>query len=410
MATVAEIIEHYCDPKTEGRPWAVSWSGGKDSTTVLVLVCRALQMIPANRRTRWVNVIMLDTKIENPILEDYMRRQVRAFNRWARQNDMPISAEIVSRPIKRSFWVGVVGWGWTLPTNGDDRYCTHALKIEPQNARLADGNPCLQLIGSRSEESTRRAMTINKYREERGSRFSVSPYNDGRWIYLPIVDYTTNEIWQILLNPLPWGPSDEIRRLYKDATGECALINPGGSVKATQACGARFGCWVCPPIIRDRSTENMANVYEWMKPLTEWRQLLKDVHNPKKNPHLRSGYRRNRTPMGPGKGCLAIHARKYLLKELLRTQEDVNRLRELDENPLHRVPIELISQEEVDMIHAAWAEDADKRPWLIDNREMEPGDFEKAEKRLSERQELRKERRAKKKQLLDEKPFVVTTV
>ncbi|MFC3802829.1 phosphoadenosine phosphosulfate reductase family protein [Cohnella sp. GCM10012308] len=410
MATVAEIAEQYCDPNTGQQPWAISWSGGKDSTTVLVLVCRTLQMLPATKRTRPVHVIMSDTKIENPILEDYMHRQVGAVNGWARWAKLPITAEIVSRKAKRSFWVGILGWGWTLPTNGDDRYCTHALKIEPQNLRLAEIDPCLQLIGSRSEESTRRAATIDKYREERGSRFTVSPYSDGRRIYMPIVDYTTDEVWQILLNPLPWGQSEEIRKLYKDATGECALINPGGSVKATQACGARFGCWVCPPITRDRSTENMAVKYEWMKPLTEWRQLLKDVHNPKKHPELRSGYRRNRTPMGPGKGCLAIHARKYLLDRLLQTQEDVNRLRELDENPLHRAPIALISEDEVEMIREAWAEDEAKRPWLINNREMEPGDFEKAEKLLAEQQELRKERRAKKKQLLEEKPFVVATV
>jgi len=410
MATVAEIAEQYCDPANEGQPWAVSWSGGKDSTTVLVLVCRAIQMLPANRRTRPVHVIMSDTRIENPILEDYMHRQVFAVNTWARKTGLPITAEIVSRKNKRSFWVGILGWGWTLPTNGDDRYCTHALKIEPQNLRLAEIDPCLQLIGSRTEESTRRAATIDKYREERGSRFTVSPYSDGRRIYMPIVDYTTDEVWQILLNPLPWGSSEEIRKLYKDATGECALINPGGSVKATQACGARFGCWVCPPITKDRSTENMSSIYEWMKPLTEWRQLLKDVHNPKKHPELRSGYRRNRTPMGPGKGCLAIHAREFLLERLLQTQQDVNRLRELDDNPLHHDPIELISQEEVELIRAAWAEDRAKRPWLIDNREMEPGDFEAAEKLLSEKAELRKERRAKKKQLLDEKPFVVATV
>ncbi|WP_135552070.1 phosphoadenosine phosphosulfate reductase domain-containing protein [Paenibacillus cymbidii] len=410
MAAVAEIAEQYCDPDTQGRPWAVSWSGGKDSTTVLALVCRALQMLPSSKRTREVIVIMSDTKIENPILEDYMRRQVRAVNRWARQNAMPLTAEIVSRPIKRSVWVGWLGWGWTLPTNGDDRYCTHALKIEPQNQRLTDVNPCLQLIGSRTEESTRRAATIETYREERGSRFTVSPYSDGRRIYMPIVEWTTDEVWQVLLNALPWGSSDEIRKLYKDATGECALINPGGSVKATQACGARFGCWVCPPITKDRSTENMSAKYEWMKPLTEWRQLLKDAHNPKKHPDWRSGYRRNRTPLGPGKGCLAIHARKYLLTELLQAQQEVNTLRAYDENPLHRVPIELISAEEIELIRAAWEEDAVKRPWLIDDREMEPGDWDRAVTRLAEKEVVRKQKRAEKKQKLADKAYPAVTI
>lgn len=325
-----------------------------------------------------------------------------------RRHNVPLEVRVVSRENTRSFFVGVIGKGWTLPTNGDDRYCTHALKIEPQNRAVEDINPCLLFIGTRTDESARRAATIEKYREEKGSRFSISPYNKGRKIYMPIVDYTTDEIWQILLNPLPWGSSEDIRRLYKDATGECALINPDGAKKATLACGARFGCWTCPPITKDRSTENMSKVYEWMTPLTEWRQLLKDVFNAKKNPQFRSGYRRNKTPMGWGKGCLAISARKYLLEKLLETQKDVNKLRALDANPLHHYPIELISFEEIEMIKASWAEDESLRPWLVDNSEVESGDWEKAEKLLAEKQVIRRQKKLAK--MKEGKPQFVVSI
>lgn len=390
MMTVAEIAELYLDEKTSGRPWAVAWSGGKDSTTVLALVCRAIKMIPETKRTREVRVVMSDTKMENPILERYMHRQVDLVNDWSYVNKAAMEVRVVTREINRSFFIGVVGKGWTLPTNGDDRYCTHMLKIEPQNKAVEDIDPCLLLVGSRSDESHRRAATIKKYQEGKDSRFSVSPYNKGRKIYLPIVDYTTEEIWEILLNPLPWGDSEDIRKLYKDATGECAVINPLGADKASKFCGARFGCWTCPPITKDKSTENMSKKYEWMVPLTEWRQLLKDVHNPKKHPEFRSGYRRNMTPLGPGMGCLAISARKHLLERLLQAQEDVNRLREMDPNPLHRPPIQLISPEEIELIREAWEEDAKHRPYLIDNSEMVPGDWEAAAKRNEERKEARR--------------------
>ncbi|MEF3312569.1 phosphoadenosine phosphosulfate reductase family protein [Paenibacillus sp. GYB004] len=393
MLTVSEIVELYLDQETEGQPWALAWSGGKDSTTVLALVCRALQMIPAVKRTRDIRVVMSDTKMENPILEEYMHRQVDAVNDWAYSAGMPIEVRVVSREDSKSFFVGIIGKGWTLPNNGDDRYCTHHLKIDPQNKAVEDINPCLLLIGTRTDESARRSGTIEKYRDGKGSRFSTSPYNKGRRIYMPIVEFTTDEIWQVLLNPLPWGSSEEIRKLYKDATGECALINPNGAQKTAKFCGARFGCWVCPPITKDKSTENMAKIYDWMKPLTEWRQLLKDVHNPKKNPQFRSGYRRNRTPMGYGKGCLAISARRYLLETLIQTQEDVNRLRVMDSNPLHRAPIELINSYEIGLIRKHWEEDAKERPWLIDNQEMEPGDFRKAEILIAEKMDRKREKR-----------------
>jgi DNA sulfur modification protein DndC len=392
MATISEIAELYLDPETEGRPWAVAWSGGKDSTTVLALLCRAIMIIPSDKRTRDVRIVMSDTRMENPILERYMHQQVDQVNDWAYQNHIPFEVRIVSREDSRSFFVGTLGKGWTLPNNGDERYCTHHLKIEPQNKAIEDINPCLLLIGTRSDESARRFATIEKYRAEKGSRFSISPFNKAK-LYMPIVDFTTDEVWKILLNRLPWGESEPIRNLYKDATGECALINPDGAQRTSKFCGARFGCWTCPPITKDKSTENMANVYEWMKPLTEWRKLLKDVHNPKINPQFRSGYRRNKTPMGPGKGCLAISARKFLLEHLLQTQADVNRLRELDANPLHRAPIQLISPEEVELIHQHWVEDETERPWLIDNREMEPGDFAKGESLISEKMDAKRKKR-----------------
>jgi DNA sulfur modification protein DndC len=396
MATITEIIELYLNPETEERPWAIAWSGGKDSTTVLSLVCQALKMIPLEKRNREIRVIMSDTKMENPVLEHYMHQQVDLVNDWAYKNNVPLEVRVVSREINRSFFVGVIGKGWTLPNNGDERYCTHALKIEPQNKAVEDIDPCLLLLGSRSDESARRSATIEKYRAEKGSRFSISPYNKGIRLYMPIVEYTTDEVWKILLNPLPWGSSEPIRNLYKDATGECALINPDGATKTTKFCGARFGCWTCPPITKDKSTENMSMVYDWMVPLTEWRQLLKDVHNKKKNPDFRSGYRRNKTPMGPGRGCLAISARKFLLDKLLETQRDVNRLRQLDANPLHRAPIELISQEEVDLIRNHWQEDAAERPWLIDNREMKTGDFAAAEKLIAEKMKIRRRKKQEK--------------
>lgn len=363
---VEEIKELYADQDAPG-PWAVACSFGKDSTTVLSLVCRALMEIPAEERWREVQVVTSDTKIENPELEVYAHHQSTLLNEWAKANGMPITSHIVCRELKRSFWIQHLGKGYPLPGNGKDRTCTHSLKIEPQNKYLQQMKPALLFLGSRDDESARRARTIKKYQEERGSRFGESPYQPGIRFYTPIRELTTEEIWEFLLAPLPWGSSLEIRRLYREATGECGLINPKGATKSRHACGARFGCWVCPPVTKDKSTENMALVHQWMYPLTVFRTELKETYDSKKHPENRSGFMRNKKPLKPGQGCILIPVRKRMLERLLETQAEVNDIRALDGLD----PLTLISEEEVQTIRAQWVEDEAQRPWLIAGEDID---------------------------------------
>lgn len=359
-AIIDEIKALYLDKSTLG-PWAVACSFGKDSTTVLSLVCRALQEIPTADCWREVHVVTSDTKIENPEMEVYAHHQSQLVNEWAKQHGIPIFSHIVCRELKRSFWVQHLAKGYPLPGNGKDRTCTHSLKIEPQNKFLQDLKPDLLLLGTRDDESARRARTIKKYEEERASRFGNSPYQPGIRFYTPIREITTEEVWEFLQAPLPWGSSLEIRRLYREATGECGLLNPNGATKGRHACGARFGCWVCPPVQRDKSTENMALTHQWMLPLTEFRIELKEAYDSKKHPENRSGFMRNHKALKPGQGCILIHVRKRMLERLLKVQQEVNDLRAED----GLEPLKLISDEELQFIRDQWAEDETERPWLI---------------------------------------------
>ena len=364
---VDEIKALYLD-RTEPGPWAVACSFGKDSTMVLSLVCRALQEIPAEDRWRQVHVVTSDTKIENPELQVYAHSQSRQINEWAARNALPITSHIVCRPLKRSFWVQHLGKGYPLPGNGKDRTCTHSLKIEPQNKFLQEIKPALLLLGSREDESSRRARTIAKYEESKASKFGYSPYQPDIRFYTPIREITTEEVWQYLQSPLPWGSSLELRRLYREATGECGLLNPHGATKGRHACGARFGCWVCPPVQRDKSTENMALVHQWMLPLTEFRKELKEAWDGKKHPENRSGFMRNKKRLKPGQGCILIPVRKRMLERLLQVEEEVNELRAQDGLEW----LKLISDEEVQMIREQWAEDERERPWLIAGEDVDP--------------------------------------
>lgn len=53
-------------------PWVIGYSGGKDSTTALYLVWRALEGLPAEERTKTVYVISSDTLVETPVIVDYI--------------------------------------------------------------------------------------------------------------------------------------------------------------------------------------------------------------------------------------------------------------------------------------------------------------------------------------------------
>lgn len=355
MLSVAEMVELYTDP-SHNDPWVIGWSGGKDSTTVLELVTRTLQVVPKDKRTRQIFAIMSDTLMENPELDHYMVGQVELVNKWAAENEMPLEAVQVHRKDDSSFFYLLIGKGYPLP-NQKNRWCTHKLKIEPQNKIIAEINPALVLLGVRSEESARRAASIERYRESKESRFGYHFNFPEIRTYMPIVDYLIDEVWAVLQQPLRWGSSEDIRRLYREATGECALTNPEGATELANACGARFGCWTCPPIKKDKSTENMAEIHEWMSPLVAWRKVLLEVY---KNADSKSGYMRNGKFLGEGKGSLTLKAKEYLLTTLLATEEKVNDLREGVGLP----PLKLLSSLEVEMIRRQWVIDSEKAPWL----------------------------------------------
>jgi len=54
------------------QPWVIGYSGGKDSTTVLQLVWKALEGLPAESRQKPVFVIASDTRVETPVIVEYI--------------------------------------------------------------------------------------------------------------------------------------------------------------------------------------------------------------------------------------------------------------------------------------------------------------------------------------------------
>jgi DNA sulfur modification protein DndC len=396
----AEIERMYLD-ESDGRDWAVAWSGGKDSTCVMGLVVSVLESIPPEKRTRKVHAVMSDTVVENPNLEAYMHDQVDKLRRYAVQKELPIEVHLVKRPPEQSYFYLILGRGYFLPmNNGQGRWCTDRLKIQPQNKILAEIKPSYILLGSRLAESENRKRSIEKWTEENdpiSRKIGAHPYLPDTKTFMPIVDFTVEDVWAYLqFERLGWSSTHAVRKLYKEATGECGFSNPRGTKNAVEACGARFGCWTCPVILNDRSTEKMSEYNAWMRPLSEWRMLQIKVFGDYKPPRepgqsrkersevlrkweainaqikriTKSGYNRNGKRMTDKQGnprddygTITVEAREYLFEKLIETEAKVNELRAAQNLP----PLQLISNEEKRMIREQWEIDRKHYPHLVTN-------------------------------------------
>lgn len=387
----AYLLEMYLD-ESDKRDWAVAWSGGKDSTAVMGVLISTLEALPAEKRWRKVHVVMSDTVVENPVLETYMHDQVAKLSAYVKRKELPVEVSIVKRKLEHSYFVLVLGRGYFMPqNNGAGRWCTDRLKITPQNDKLREINPSFILIGTRLTESTKREQSIRKWSisERIGEHVSLPETKT----FMAIVDWTIDDVWNYLAdNKLGWTSTTAVRTLYKEATGECGINNPKGveaKARNMEACGARFGCWLCPVVMTDRSTEQMAKTHEWMEPLTEWRELQVKVFGAFKparrkgmdlkarSAELRkweaigeeiklitkAGYNRAGKRMKDGQGTFTLEARKWLFERLVDTQNLVNRLRKYD----GLEPLELISGDEVRKIMELWAEDERDYPHLLRN-------------------------------------------
>lgn len=275
-----EIQGTYID---DSRPWVVGYSGGKDSTTALQLIWYAISKLPEEKRKKRIFVISSDTLVETPIIVDYINDTLDSINKEAKKQGLPFSAEKVVPLIKDTFWVNLVGRGYPAPQTGF-RWCTERMKIRPADKFITDKvskyGEIITVLGVRKGESSTRDQLMNLY-EIKGSILQRHSRFPNAYVYTPIKDFSTNDVWTYLLqNPSPWGSNNrDLVALYKNAqAGECPLVVDD----TTPSCGnSRFGCWVCTVVERDRSMEALIDSgEEWMEPLLEIRDYLSSTQEP----------------------------------------------------------------------------------------------------------------------------------
>ena len=339
-------------------PWIIGFSGGKDSTIVAQAVFEALLQISPSQRKRHVHLVSNDTQVESPLVMAHLATVQTAISSMADSLRLPVTV-VTTRPAPdKTFWTLLIGKGYPSP-NMTMRWCTDRLKIQPTSRYILDNvsahGAAIVILGVRLDESDSRRNSINKFQNLANSNLAPHTELPGAFIYRPIVNLSVDDVWEVLGRcPPPWGGTHrDLIQLYRDAEGgECPVVLSKDEAPGCGTANSRFGCWTCTVVEKDKSLQGFVDSgNHHFSALIEFRQWLKDIRN---DPRYRSIERRNGeirfNPRGEQikhvPGPFTIQARKMILDKLLATQTEYGD--------------QLISPDEVQRIHAIWAEEISK--------------------------------------------------
>jgi len=364
---------------SDGLPWIVGYSGGKDSTAVLQLVWMAVAGIPSSERVKPLHVISTDTLVENPVVAAWVTRSLDTMRRRAADLSLPIHPHRLTPSVANTFWVNLIGRGYPAPRH-KFRWCTERLKIKPSNRFItevvAESGEAILVLGTRKAESNARARVMERLETQRvREKLSPNASLENCLVYSPIEDWSNDDVWMFLMQvPNAWGyDNKDLLTMYQGASadGECPLVVDS----TTPSCGdSRFGCWVCTLVEEDKSMKAMIQndeEKEWMLPLLSLRNKLdriddRDVRDFRRMSGLVQIYLRK---VGEGAeaerredyipGPYTQQARADWLRILLRAQQAI---RLNPQTPEDIREMELITAEELREI---------RRIWVLDKHEIE---------------------------------------
>lgn len=302
------------------RDMAIAFSGGKDSTALLIVMAElAARELAGRVRLR---VVFSDTKLELPPLVDSAFSVLSRFRAFCKEHDVDYVIHLSERPLDQSFWVLMLGKGYP-PPNRYFRWCTDRLKIQPPREVFRQLSARAALFtGVRSDESQSRAKSIERGCSAEGEcgleRWTDDENREGLRFYAPLLDWRTCKVWDFLSL---WAK--------RDGWPVAKLLETYGT-SAT-----RFGCWTCTLVDEDKALAQVTQSSDWehLKPLGEFRRsLLNESRKAENRLHRSTG----------AKGKLSLTYRKRLLADLLALQEEVGR--------------PLISLQEVKRIKELWQE------------------------------------------------------
>jgi DNA sulfur modification protein DndC len=310
--------------------WGVAWSGGKDSTATLTMLCWLLDS-GRLERPQSLQVFYADTRQELPPLA------IAAAHLMDELRDRGIPVEVVRAPLDKRFMVYILGCGVPPPNNQTLRWCTRQIKIDPmQHAleqRLAelDGN-VLMITGVRQGESAIRDRRIEMSCGKDGAECGQGWYQQvlpnakglrGRIATLaPLLHWRVCHVWEWLKH---WAPAADF------GDWSTAMIADAYGGDEAEEINARTGCVGCPLAQEEKALESVLVMPQWsyLAPMRGlkllWRELREPQHRLRKAgiERLKDGsIGKNPQRMGP----LTFEARLMGLERVLGIQAECNTL------------------------------------------------------------------------------------
>ncbi len=345
----------------EDIPWVLGYSGGKDSTATLQLVWYALKDLPEWQRTRKpIHVISTDTMVESPVIVRWVERSLEYIRQETERQKMPFVVHRLRPKVNQTFWVNLLGRGYPYPKS-TFRWCTDRLKITPSNDFIrevvSEYGEAILLLGTRKEESSRRAQNMERYEKMRVLKY-LSPNGSlqNGLVFSPLEEWTGKDVWFYLMQyKNPWNfDNKDLMNLYRGASedSECPIMT---DLKNPSCGNSRFGCWVCTVVEKDKSMEAMIindSQKSWMMPLLNFRNEIADAERDRERRDFRRmtgsiKLRKGRTVHGPYKK----EVREAWLEKLLRIQKEIR-----DNGPEEYRDLELITTGELNEIRRIWLE------------------------------------------------------
>ncbi|NGY88612.1 phosphoadenosine phosphosulfate reductase family protein [Bacillus megaterium] len=289
----------------EDKEWMVTYSGGKDSTLVLVLVFRMLSRLTKEKRFKRVHIVSADTKVETYQMSTYLKKNLQLIKLF--ETELNLVVHLVEPDLKNLFFWNVIGRGVVAPKPPSPfQWCTKKMKINPMNEKTKEiisqapvdltenllesedvdkeqerHYDVIMMLGSRLDESSKRAKSIEKYSSEE-MYFGWNPdFNNVKMCY-PIKKVITTDLWAYIMaeEKLPWGlPTAELYAMYSDGT-ECPMTKTElASEKGCGSTNSRNGCWVCLYSgSNDKMLETLISSGQTeVKYLADWKRFLYDV-------------------------------------------------------------------------------------------------------------------------------------
>jgi DNA sulfur modification protein DndC len=326
--------------------WALAWSGGKDSSATLTLVCYLIDSGKV-KRPKTFTVFYADTRMELQPLA------ISALQIMDELRERGIDVRTVCAQMDKRFFVYILGRGVPPPNNNTFRWCTRQIKVEPNQdevVRAIEGldGTVLMITGVRQGESAIRDRRIEMSCSKDGAECGQGWYQQilpeskglrGRIATLaPILHWRVCHVWEWLKH---WAPTAE----FGDwSTADIADAYGGDEAEEINA---RTGCVGCPLAANDTALDTVILNPRWayLAPLKGLKPLYRELREPR-NRLRQAGIERlkdgsigkNPQRMGP----ILLETRVRVLDAILAIQEACNVMARATDRPL----VDILNQEE----------------------------------------------------------------